>query len=131
MTPSLQRFGNSMGVDITDLGNAMLDQEKPRRTNELPQMAPAPNIKKESKKYQRQQSPVRAEPQQMKSPVKLTILSSEELAEHNILQITKFKVEKKNIKMDPDTYLANLNSKKLASIHSTSIDFDKKFGSDG
>ena len=40
-------------------------------------------------------------------------------------------MEKKNIKMDPDTYLANLNSKKLASIHSNSIDFEKKFGSDG
>jgi hypothetical protein len=47
-------------------------------------MPPAPTVKKEIKKYPRQHSPLRGEPP-MKSPVKLTILSSEELAEHNIL----------------------------------------------
>jgi hypothetical protein len=71
-------------VESADLDNAMMDQAKPRRTNELPQMAPAPSVKKEIKKYPRQHSPLRGEPQ-LKSPVKLTILSSEELADHNIL----------------------------------------------
>ncbi len=44
-----------------------------------------------------------------KSPVKITVISSEELAQHNILHITKYKVEKKSNKMDPDTYLAHLS----------------------
>jgi uncharacterized protein (UPF0276 family) len=55
--------------------------------------------------------------------VKITVLSSEELVEHNILQITKYKVEKKSNKMDPDTYLANLNAKKIGQMHSQTSDF--------
>lgn len=52
------------------------------------------------------------------------MLTSEELQEQNLLYITKFKVEKKNNKLDPDTYLANLNAKKLQQSNSF-LDFEK------
>jgi len=48
-----------------------------------------------------------------------------------LLCITKFKVEKKSNKMDPDTYLAHLSSKKAGQLQSLTSENDKKTGIDG
>lgn len=75
---------------------------------------------------QQSQSPGEPSIPHPKSPAKLAILSSEELAEQNLLCITKYKVEKKSNKMDPDTYLAHLNSKKAGQLQSLTSDNEKK-----